>query len=153
MFWMVIRPSALRCLRASRRMSERSSSRKILPERAGLPPLAAEKQVVGDRQRRRQSEVLVDGLDAGVARLDRRAEMHRLAVHQHLAGIGDDRAGEHLDQRRLAGAVVADDAEDLVRPEVEIGMVERHDAAVVLDQAARLQNRLRMSVALMPTPS
>ena len=49
---------------------------------------------------------------------------------------------EHLDQRRLAGAVVADDAEDLARHEIEIGVVERGDAAVALDEAARLENRL-----------
>ena len=68
--------------------------------------------------------------------------MHRLAVQQDLAGIGDDRAGERLDQRRLAGAVVADHAEDLVRHEVEVGVVERHHPAVALDEPARLQDRL-----------
>ena len=56
------------------------ASRKYLPSEARLPPLAAEEHVVGDGQRRRQREVLVDGLDAGGARLDRRAEVHGLAV-------------------------------------------------------------------------
>ncbi len=39
-----------------------------LPSEPGLAPLAAEEQVVGDRQGRRQRQVLVDRLDAGVAR-------------------------------------------------------------------------------------
>ena len=76
----------------------------------------------------------------GVAGLDRRAEVHGLAVHQHLPCVGLHGAGEHLDQRRLAGAVVADHAEDLVRPQVEIGVIERDDAAVALDQAARFED-------------
>ena len=59
-----------------------------------------------------------------------------LAVEPDLALVGHDRAGDRLDQRRLAGAVVADDGEDLARIEVEVGMVERGDAAVALDQAA-----------------
>ena len=58
----------------------RSSRRNTLPIDARLPQLAAEEHVVGDRQRRRQREVLVDGLDAGIARVDRRAEMHRPAL-------------------------------------------------------------------------
>ena len=44
------------------------------------------------------------------ARIDRRAEVDGLAVEPDLALIGDDRAGERLDQRRLAGAIVADHA-------------------------------------------
>ena len=56
--------------------------------------------------------------------------MHDLAGEPDLAGVGRDRAAERLDQRRLAGAVVADDGEDLVGIEVEVGVVERDDAAV-----------------------
>ena len=46
-------------------------------------------------------------------------------------------------------------AEDLVRHQVEIGVVEGGDAAVALDQAAGLQDRLVVSAmrSLMPTPS
>ena len=77
-----------------------------------------------------------------------------------LAGIGDDGAGERLDQRRLAGAVVADHAEDLARHEIEIGVIQRDDAAKTLDQAPGLQKGLPAEVvlrvscaALMPRPS
>ena len=48
---------------------------------------------------------------------------------------------EALDERRLAGAVVADDAQHLARVELEVGVVERDDASVRLDQADGLQDR------------
>jgi hypothetical protein len=38
-------------------------------------------------------------------------------------------AGERLDHHRLAGAVVADDGQDLAGHQVEIAMVERGDLA------------------------
>src|SRR5262245_37618465 len=71
---------------------------------------------------------------------ERRAEMDRMPVHHHLAGVWNNRPGEHLDQRRLAGAVVADYRENLVRVEVEVGMVERGDTPVALNQVACLQD-------------
>src|SRR5688500_6278407 len=112
------------------------------PGETGPPPLASQKHVVGDRQRRRQRPILVDRLDPGGARLHRRAEMHRLAVEKNFPLIGDDGATERLDKGRFPRAVVADDAKNLVRHEVEIGMVERGDAAVALAQAARDEDRL-----------
>ena len=69
-------------------------------------------------------------------------EVHRLAIEPDLALVGDDGAGDRLDQRRLAGAVVADDGQDFARTEIEIGMVEGDDAAVALDQAARVEDGL-----------
>ena len=64
------------------------------------------------------------------------------AVQADLALIGHQGSGQHLDQGRLAGAVVADDAQYLVGLEVEIGVVEGDDAAESLDDIARLQDRL-----------
>ena len=72
-----------------------------------------------------------------------------LAAKPNLAGVGNDRAAEGLDQRRLAGAVVADDREDLARIKVEVGVVERGDPAVALDEAASL----RTGSTLISTPS
>ncbi len=62
--------------------------------------------------------------------------MHRLAFERDLALVGMHGAGDRLDQRRLAGAVVADDGEHFAGVEVEIRVVESGDAAVALDQAA-----------------
>ena len=60
-------------------------------------------------ERGRDREVLVHGLDAGSARILRAFERDLLAVEQDLTLVRDLGTGEALDQRRLAGAVVADD--------------------------------------------
>ena len=77
----------------------------------------------------------MDRLDPFPARLERRAEVNRLVLDEDLPGIGNDRPGQRLDQRRLAGAVVPDHRQDLPRQKVEIGAVQGNDAAEVLDQA------------------
>ena len=64
---------------------------------------------------------------------------HRLAVDEQLALVGLMRAGEDLDEARLARAVVAEDARDLAGVDVRRDVVERHDVAVVLAEAARFQ--------------
>ena len=86
---------------------------------ARVTQLAAEEQVlrgvevVGQRQR------LVDRLDAVAACVAGRADLDLLAVDEDLAAVGVVGAGEHLDQRRLAGAVVAEQADHLARVEVD----------------------------------
>ena len=62
--------------------------------------------------------------------------MYRLAFQPDLAFVGNDGAANRLDQRRFAGAVVADHGQDFARIEVEIRIVEGGDAAIALDQAA-----------------
>src|SRR5262249_38050024 len=62
------------------------------------------------------------------------------AEHAHLAGIGVGGvdAREHLEERRLAGAVLAAQAEDLARRGREIGARERAHAAEALLDADQL---------------
>ena len=62
-----------------------------------------------------QREVLVDGRDPERGRLVRGPDLHRLAVERCLAGVARLGAGDRLDQGRLAGAVVADERDDLAR--------------------------------------
>jgi hypothetical protein len=45
-------------------------------------------------------------------------------------------ARDRLDHRGLAGAVVADHGKDFAGIEIEIGLVERGDAAIALDETA-----------------
>jgi hypothetical protein len=45
-------------------------------------------------------------------------------------------AGKHLDQRRLARAVVAEERNDLAREQVDIDVLERMEAAEGLGNAA-----------------
>ena len=55
--------------------------------------------------------------------------VHRLAADEDLAAGRLDHAGEDLDQRRLAGAVVADQADHLAAVDVQIDAAKRIDAA------------------------
>ncbi len=57
--------------------------------------------------------MLMHQRDAGLLGIGRRTHRDPLARDIDLAGIGLDRAAQHLDQRRLAGTVLANDADDL----------------------------------------
>ena len=83
--------------------------------------LAAQEDVLVDRELRHQVELLVDHGDAASLGLARVAEGRRLPVEQHLAlELGVD-AAHDPHERGLAGAVLADEPVDL--PDVD---VERH---------------------------
>ena len=55
-----------------------------------------------------QREVLVHRLDSGSDGVLRGVDAHRDAVDEDRSAVGGVHAGQHLDQRRLAGTVVAD---------------------------------------------
>ena len=99
-----------------------------------------------DGHARHEGEVLEDGVDAERASVRHGLELHLLAEDEHPAGVGLVEAGQDLDQRRLAGAVVADQTEHLAGAEVERDVLERchHTEALadVLD-ADRVGSRLR----------
>src|SRR6202011_4940806 len=84
-----------------------------------------------------ESEVLIDDLDAFAARLDRLAEMHRLARDLQLAAARRKISGDDLDQSRLAGAIVAHQPDDLSRLHREIDAGKRLDGAEMLADVAQ----------------
>ena len=63
----------------------------------------------------------------------------RLAVDQHLALARRVHAVEDLHQRRLAGAVLAEQGVDLAGPHVEVDVVVGHEVAEALRDAAGLE--------------
>ena len=65
-------------------MAARSSERNHRPARPRLSDLAAEEEVVGDRQSRGKREVLEYALDPCIAGIHGIAEIHRLAVEHDL---------------------------------------------------------------------
>ena len=67
------------------------------------------------------------------------AERDLVALPADLALVGPVRAGQDLDQRGLAGAVLAEQAVDLTRSDHQVDAVERPDARERLDDAAHLQ--------------
>jgi hypothetical protein len=64
-----------------------------------------------------------------------------LAVDEDLAAIALDRARQHLHQHRLARAVVAQNAHDLARVEVDGDVVDGLDAAEGLLHVAQFDKR------------
>ena len=83
----------------------------------------AEEDIVGDRQRGNQLEVLMHHAEAGRDG-DGRVGKHRLlAVDPDLAFVGLQQAEQYVHQRRLAGAILADDGVDLAALDGEVDAV------------------------------
>ena len=76
--------------------------------------------------------MLVDHADAERRRRLRVGDPPHLAVDLDLAAVGRDEPDQDLHQRRLAGAVLAEDAVDLAAVEVEVDAVAGDDVAVAL---------------------
>src|SRR5207247_8945461 len=62
------------------------------------------------------------------------------AVEGDVARLGQHQAAEHVEQRRLAGAVGPDDSGNALARDLERAAGEGLEAAERLDQAARLQH-------------
>jgi hypothetical protein len=75
----------------------------------------AERDVLEHRQRFEQREVLENHADAEPPGKTRIGDDDTFAVPAHLARIGLHDAVNHLDERRLAGAVLAEECVDLAR--------------------------------------
>ena len=89
-----------------------------------------------------QGEVLEDGGDAEVLGLGRATDPDGLAVEGDVAVVGGVDARDHLDERGLAGAVVADQGDDLTRPDVHVDVREGLDGAEALGDAGQGENDL-----------
>jgi len=92
-----------------------------------------QQDVLGGREAGYEAELLVHHADAGVERVEGALELHLFAVDADPAGVpaglGDDRhAEEDAHQRGLAGAVLANQAEDFPRLEVETDVTEHRVA-------------------------
>src|SRR6266536_400917 len=104
--------------------------------------LPAKEEVGGGVEVRGQGEVLVDGLDPDRARGDRARQRDPATLEADLAPVGLQRAGQDLDQGRLARAVVADQGDHLPGGGGEVGPTQRADVPEALHDAARLQQWL-----------
>ena len=86
---------------------------------------ATEADVLGHREIRQQIDLLVDRADPRPQRIGRRAEADGIPVEFDAPGIQVQRAGEGLDERRLAGAVLSHEGVHLAREHAEAHVVER----------------------------
>jgi hypothetical protein len=112
--------------------------------------LVAQHDVLGHRERRDQHEVLVHHADAQPDRVDRAGDLHRLPVQEDLAVVRPREPVDHVHQRRLAGAVLAEEGVDLTPSDGEVHAVVGAQRAVHLDDAAQLEGGSRGRVAPAP---
>ncbi len=110
------------------------------PERPGLERLAADQDVAGDVQVLEQVELLVDEGDAARQRLGHAQRWPVLAIQPDRAGGRRHHAAQDLHQRRLAGAVLADQADHLARPDRQIDRGQRHHARVGLGDPDQIEH-------------
>ncbi len=73
-------------------------------------------------------DLLVHGADPCRLGLRRVVDLERLAAEEDLAGVDAVDAGQRLDQRRLAGAVLAEQGVHLAGEQPERDVVEGEDA-------------------------
>ena len=117
-------------------------------DRVAVDELAVQEEVLHHVERVHEREVLVDGLDPERARRLGRERAVILAVDQDRARVGTVHARQALDERGLAGAVVADEPEHLAAAELEVDAVERLHRAVRLRDPARLEDDAPVAVSL-----
>ena len=111
----------------------------------------ADRDVVGDREVGDQRQLLEDADDAGrVAPPPATAKATGWPSSSMRPASGCDDAGHDLDQRRLAGAVLAEHGMDAAGLDREVGALERAHAAVALGDA--LHRRTGSSADLAPRP-
>ncbi len=97
---------------------------------------ALDKDVLGDRQVGEQVELLVDEADAGRRGVGRPLRLVEPAAEVHGAAFRTQHAAHDVHQRRLAGAVLADQAEHAAGMEIEVDAVEHLHAEEGLADAA-----------------
>ncbi len=115
--------------------------------------LDAEEHVGDDVEVVAERQILVDGGHAELGGVVGGANRDALAAPVDLAVVGFVDAGDHLDQCRLAGAVVADQRGNASRRDVEVDVVERGDGTEVLGDPAQGKQDVRDRRAVRLTVS
>ena len=108
------------------------------PASARLEP---DRDVLGDRQVRKERRLLVNRGDSQVACAHRIEVADRPALDLDRSLVGQMGAGDHLDQRRFARAVFADQGVDFSGPEVERDPLQGVHAGKRLADSGQLQQR------------
>ena len=110
--------------------------------RASLFQLRAKKEIASHAHERNRSHLLVDGGDAARTRVARISEAGLLPVKVDRAAARRMKPGQDLDQRRLAGAVVSQEAHDLARMNGDRNVGQRLHPGEVLADVAQFDERL-----------
>ena len=89
----------------------------------------AHEDVLGHGQVGEQAGMLMHDRNAAVQRVEGRPQRDRDTVEHDLTGIGPMHAGQHLHASALAGAVLAEQRQDLARPHLEGDVADGEHAA------------------------
>ena len=89
--------------------------------------LAPEKDVLRDIEIRNDRQLLMDHGDAIAQGVPRRSEMDFLAVDEETTGVRLIHSAQDVHERRLAGAIVADDCVDRPRLDRQVDAPQRSD--------------------------
>src|SRR4029077_8285441 len=103
--------------------------------------LAAEHDVLAHRKDGDQHEMLMHHTDAMPDRVAWALHRRGLAFDQDLAGICVNQAVKNIHQRALAGAVLADEREDLALADFEVDLIVGTDTGKNLYDAAHLHGK------------
>ena len=90
--------------------------------------LPAQEDVLAGRERRHEVELLVDDGDAGPAGVERRGDGRTDAVDPDRARVGRVGPRQDLDEGALAGAVLAQEGQDLAASQVQVRLLQGMDA-------------------------
>ena len=101
--------------------------------------LLAEQDVLGNREDGDEHEVLMDHVDPARDCVRRAGDRRLPAVEQDYSLVRSGKAVEDIHQRRLAGAVLAEQRVDLAWPDLEVDVIVGDDARVALRDAAHLE--------------
>jgi hypothetical protein len=107
----------------------RAGAHRRLIKAAEAADLPAAENVGRDAEVRQAQHLLVDHADAVLDGLARAGRGKRLAAPADLAAIGLDQPGQDLQQRRLAGAVLADEGVRFALGDIEADAAQRVDGA------------------------
>ncbi|MDE0387500.1 MAG: hypothetical protein OXI75_02265 [Rhodospirillales bacterium] len=102
---------------------------------------AAEKNIGRRRHLRNDGEFLIDGGNAGALLGPRAVDGDTLAEDFYGPAVGTVGACENLDQCRLAGTVLADEAVNLTGIEVEVDLLERPNTRKGFRKSAHIHRR------------
>jgi hypothetical protein len=112
------------------------------PQRPRPQRLAAEEDIAGDVQCLDDLTLLMDDADPETSRIRRSVHHHWHTLERDGARVGPMDAAEYLHQRRLARAVLADEADNLSSRHVEVHSIEGGDAGKLLGHRRHAQERI-----------
>ena len=111
------------------------------PADHGAAILMADENVLRDIEIGKQQRLLIDRRDAHPLRLGRARDRDAASVQPDLAAVGLINAGDDFDQRRLAGAVLAEQRMDFAGIKRKRNVLQRLRGVEPLGDAADIENR------------